>query len=207
MRGTFLKYTLLLLLYSPFLTAQNTRNYAHLYDPPWQQDSLSGTSFTAYGIDNLPDFHGDINHPGLVIFFAGNQYMVVPELLAAFRKQYPQYQHLFAETIPPGIEARQMTTGSLVVGNMRITLKPDIITAGQATIIARAVNNKLSDTLSYVRNKLAIMVAKGNPKKITSLSDLGRTNVRISMPNPAWEGIAIRITKAYFGLTQSTFHL
>ena len=41
------------------------------------------------------------------------------------------------------------------------------------------------------------MVQKGNPKKIKGLMDLGRNDVRVSMPNPEWEGIGKRIEEAY----------
>lgn len=41
----------------------------------------------------------------------------------------------------------------------------------------------------YMHNELQIMVAKGNPKKITGIKDLVREDVRTSMPNPVNEGI------------------
>lgn len=40
-----------------------------------------------------------------------------------------------------------------------------------------------------MHNELQIMVAKDNPKKITSIKDLAREDVRTSMPNPINEGI------------------
>ncbi len=47
--------------------------------------------------------------------------------------------------------------------------------------------------LSYVTNGLSIMVSASNPRQIHSLQDLGRADVRLSMPNPQWEGIAKQI--------------
>jgi molybdate transport system substrate-binding protein len=41
------------------------------------------------------------------------------------------------------------------------------------------------------------MVQKGNPKNVKDLKDLGRSDVRVSMPNPEWEGIGKRIEEAY----------
>ncbi|RYE00566.1 MAG: ABC transporter substrate-binding protein, partial [Sphingobacteriaceae bacterium] len=38
---------------------------------------------------------------------------------------------------------------------------------------------------------------KGNPKQVKNLKDLGRKDVRVSMPNPEWEGIGKRIEEAY----------
>ena len=48
----------------------------------------------------------------------------------------------------------------------------------------------------YVTNTLAIMVPKGNPAHIKSLADLARPELRLAMPNPAFEGIARQIKLA-----------
>ena len=165
------------------------------FDPPWNTAPESKVMFTIPGVDNVPDLYGDINDPQLVIFFAGNQFMCIDDLLAAFRKAYPQYQRIFAETLPPGILAKQIEGGSITIGNMRITLRPDVYTAGKSRIVQ--MTDLFSDTAAYAYNKLAIMVQKGNPKKIKGLKDLGRKDIKVSMPNPAWEGIAKRIEEAY----------
>lgn len=165
--------------------------------PPWNPPP-AGLQFSVPPVDAIADLHGDIIDPQLVVFFAGNQFMVVHDLMAAFKQAHPQYQRVFVETLPPGILARQIESGALVMGNMRITLKPDIYTAGKGAI---AENQKkhgwFADTWDYARNPLAILVAKGNPKHIEGLKDLGRADVRVSMPNPAWEGIARQIEASY----------
>jgi ABC-type molybdate transport system substrate-binding protein len=143
----------------------------------------------------VPDLFGDINDPQLVIFLSGNEFMVMDDLIAAFKKAYPDYQRVFVETLPPGILAKQIETGSLTIGNMRIDLKPDIFTSGKSAIDQRP--EWFSRTEAYGKNKLAIMVPKGNPKNVKSLKDLGRGDVRVSMPNPMWEGIGKRIEEAY----------
>ncbi len=165
------------------------------FDPPWNKPLPAGVAFTVPGVDNVPDLYGDINHPQLVIFFAGNQYMVIDELLAAFKKAYPQYTRIFAETLPPGILMKQIHSGSLLIGNLKISLKPDIYTAGKSRVEKN--KNLFSEKAVYIKNKLAIMVYRGNPLHIKSLKDLGRQDVKVSMPNPAWEGIGTRIEKAY----------
>ena len=167
----------------------------HRFDPPWNTPPQSSVQFTIPGVDNIPDLYGDINDPQLVIFFAGNQFMCIDDLLAAFKKQYPQYQRIFAETLPPGILAKQIEGGSLTIGNMRITLKPDVYTAGKSRI--DEMKNHFSRTEAYAYNQLAIMVAKGNPKQVSGLKDLAKAEVRVSMPNPAWEGVGKRIEEAY----------
>lgn len=173
----------------------NAQTNDHRFDPPWNTPPQSSVQFTIPGVDNIPDLYGDINNPQLVVFFAGNQFMCVDDLLSAFKKQYPQYQRIFVETLPPGILAKQIEGGSITIGNMRVTLKPDVYTAGKSRI--DQMLDHFSRTEIYAYNKLAIMVPKGNPKQVQSLKDLARPDVKVSMPNPAWEGIGKRIEEAY----------
>jgi len=167
----------------------------HRFDPPWNTPPESKLQFTVPGVDNVPDLFGDINDPQLVVFFAGNQFMCIDDLMAAFKKKYPKYTRVFAETLPPGILAKQIMGGSIVIGNMRITLKPDVYTAGKSRI--DQMPEYFSRTKLYAKNRLAIMVRSGNAKQVKSLNDLGRKDVRVSMPNPEWEGIGKRIEEAY----------
>ncbi|MBD1386716.1 substrate-binding domain-containing protein [Mucilaginibacter rigui] len=175
--------------------ASQVKAQDHRFDPPWNTPPESKVMFTVPGVDNVPDLFGDINDPQLVVFFAGNQFMCIDDLMAAFKKEHPQYQRIFAETLPPGILAKQITGGSITIGNMRITLKPDVYTAGKNKI--DQMPEYFSRTEPYAYNQLAIMVQKGNPKGITGLKDLGQPAIRVSMPNPEWEGIGKPIEEAY----------
>ena len=38
----------------------------------------------------------------LVLFMAGNQFMVMKEIVAEFKTQYPEVKNIFYETLPPG---------------------------------------------------------------------------------------------------------
>lgn len=168
------------------------------YLPPWNPPPVGGVSFAVPPFDAIADLHGDIVDPQLTVFFAGNQFMVVHDLVEAFKQRHPQYQRVFVETLPPGILAKQIETGSLVMGNLRIALKPDIFTNGKGSIAElQKQHGWFADTVDYARNPLAILVAKGNPKHVDGLKDLGRTDVRVSMPNPQWEGIAKQIEAGY----------
>jgi molybdate transport system substrate-binding protein len=173
----------------------NTKAQDHRFDPPWNTPPKSAVSFTVPGVDNVPDLFGDINDPQLVVFMSGNEFMVVDELIAAFKKAYPKYQRVFVETLPPGILSKQIEGGSITIGNMRIDLKADVYTAGKNKI--EQTPEWFSQTAAYCKNTLALMLRKGNPKKISGFSDLARKDVRISMPNPEWEGIGKRIEEAY----------
>jgi len=177
-------------------SAQNNEG-VHI-SPPWTRPPQNGKYFTIDGIDNVPDLHGDITNPQLNIFFAGNQFMVVNDLINAFKKAYPQYKRVYAETLPPGILAQQIEQGALIMGNVRISVKPDIYTAGKGRIHSmQQQKHWFSHMEDYARNRLALMVYKNNPEAINSLRDLAKDKIRITMPNPEWEGIARHIEKAY----------
>ncbi|OYD40656.1 sulfate-binding protein [Sphingobacterium cellulitidis] len=165
------------------------------YDPPWNTPPQSAVNFTVLGIDNVPDLFGDIVDPQLVVFFAGNQFMVMDDLLEAFKKKHPNYERIFVETLPPGILAKQIEGGSITIGNMKITHKPDVYAAGKNRI--DSMQNLFARTEVYAYNKLAIMVPKGNPKSVKKVQDLARKDVKIAMPNPAWEGIGRQIVSVY----------
>ncbi|MEO8158145.1 MAG: substrate-binding domain-containing protein [Betaproteobacteria bacterium] len=160
-------------------------------DPPWTPSPVNGKNFTVAGIDNVPDLYGDINNPQLVVFFAGNQYMVVHDLVQAFRVAHPGYERIFVETLPPGILVDQIEQGALIVGNMRVSLQTDVYAAGRGRIEALQREKQwFAQTADYARNRLAIMTARGNPGNVTGWNDLARPGLKICMPNPKWEGIA-----------------
>src|SRR5689334_21419343 len=83
-----------------------------LVEPPWNEPPGGGQNFTVPGIENVPDLYGDIVAADLVVFLAGNQYMVVHDLVDAFRAAHPQYRRVFVETLPPGVLADQVEKGA-----------------------------------------------------------------------------------------------
>lgn len=160
--------------------------------PPWSAPLYEGTEVTVPGLENVPDIHGDINNPQLVVFFAGNQFMVVNKLMRAFIRAYPKYPHVVAFTLPPGRLITSIERGNgILLGNMHITLKPDILTAGHGSMTAlQDKHHWFENTETYARNRLAIMVYKGNPEHVSGLKSLGDPGLKLCMPNPEWEGIA-----------------
>lgn len=174
--------------------------------PPWSGGknnpaSDKGFEFTVPGVDNLPDVHGDPLNAKLVLFIGGNQFMALPQLVAAFEAKHPELKgRIFYETLPPGILEKQMAHGNVITfGNMTLRVQPDVYAAGKKKLKEMTDKGYVvpQSSICYVKNDLAIMVRKGNPKHIQGLKDLGRPDVRVVMPNPAWEGIARQIQKSY----------
>ncbi|MHB8920278.1 MAG: substrate-binding domain-containing protein [Halothiobacillus sp.] len=169
--------------------------------PPWQQGANNpalekGFNFTIPEVDDLADFHGNLDHPQLVLYVGGNYFFAMAPLVHAFEKEYPAIKgKIFYETIPPGLLIRQMKAGgTITVGNMTWTIKPDVYAAGLKKVQNLVKQGLLQGpAVPYVTNDLAIMIPKGNPAHITGLADLGKPGVRLVMPNPAYEGVARQI--------------
>jgi molybdate transport system substrate-binding protein len=169
--------------------------------PPWQHGANNdaatrGLEFTEPDADNLADFHGDPVRPALALYVGGNYFFAMAPLVHAFEDKYPEYRgHVYWETLPPGLLVKQMENGGTVtVGNMTWTVKPDIYLAGLKAVQKQIdLGMLMAPAVPYVTNTLTIMVPKGNPAHITGLADLGKPDVRLAMPNPAFEGIARQI--------------
>lgn len=164
---------------------------------PWSRGKNNpaaekGYVFQVPGVDNVPDLHGNPADAKLVLFIGGNQFMVLPNLVSVFIEEHPEFAgRIFYETLPPGILLRQMHhRDTLTLGNLTLTVHPDVFEAGEVKLKALASQHAIEGYATYATNVLAIMVRKGNPKHIQSLNDLGRNGVRLSMPNPDWEGVA-----------------
>jgi ABC-type molybdate transport system substrate-binding protein len=152
--------------------------------------------------DRADDLHNleSADTADLVLFMAGNQFMAMDELIAEFQQEYPDVKNIFYETLPPGLELKQILSGGAVYKNDILNVYPDIYTS---------VNQKGMEVLEnsghilnskyhlYLHNRLTLMVPKGNPAVVRSVSDLGRDDVRVSQPDPANEDIAFHIMDMY----------
>jgi ABC-type molybdate transport system substrate-binding protein len=169
--------------------------------PPWQHGANDpavqrGFTFTVPEVDDLADFHGNPENARLVIYVGGNYYFAMAPLVRAFEAMHPRLRgRIYYETLPPGILIRQMMHhDTITVGNMTWRAVPDVYAAGKLKVLALVRKHLLvPPVVPYVTNDLAIMIPKGNPGHVRGLRSLGRPRLRLSMPNPAWEGVARQI--------------
>jgi len=136
----------------------------------------------------------------LVLFMAGNQFMAMADLIAAFRRVHPEIGTMFYETLPPGMELRQILAGGAVFQDRMLRMTPDIYSAVSEEAMRRlsdAGHLEPGDYRLYLHNGLSLMVPAGNPAGIAAVGDLGRPEIRISQPDPANEDIARHILQMY----------
>jgi molybdate transport system substrate-binding protein len=208
-RGMLFGLSALALLATPALAQTTPASGMHeSIFPPWQHgannDAINrGLGFTVPEVDDLADFHGDLDAPRLVLYVGGNYFFAMAPLVQAFEADHPEYKgHIYWETLPPGLLARQIEAGGrITVGNMTWTAKPDAYFAGLMKVKGLIEQGVLvGPAVPYATNDLTIMVPKDNPAHVKDLADLGKPGIRLAMPNPEFEGVArqikIALTKA-----------
>jgi len=173
------------------------------FSPPWQKGANNdidparrGLDFTEPDADNLADFHGSPIDPKLSLFVGGNYFFAMAQLVEGFERLHPEFRgRIYWETIPPGLLVKQIQAGgTITVGNMTWTVKPDAYFAGYMKVKQYVADGMLdAPAVPYVTNTLTIMLPKDNPAKVAALADLGKPGVKLVMPNPAYEGIGLQI--------------
>lgn len=136
----------------------------------------------------------------LSLFVAGNQFMAMPELIAAFQTEHPEVQKIFYETLPPRLELKQILAGGARFGDRILPGRPDIYASVSKTAMTELEAAGLIDSGDYrvyLHNRIVLMVREGNPLGIQNVADLARDDVRVSQPNPEYEDIALHIVKMY----------
>ena len=125
----------------------------------------------------------------LVLWVAGNQFFAMDEVVGAFQKTHPGVT-VGLITLPPGLILSAIQGGGWVYNGKEYRGAPDIyasVNLGHLRQLKAA--GLMSQYAIYMHNELQIMVARGNPKRITGIDDLVRADVRTSLPNPVNEGI------------------
>jgi len=148
------------------------------------------------------DLHGleIADKADLVLFMAGNQFMAMKEIVAEFKTQYPEIKNIFYETLPPGLELRQILAEGAIFQNKAFNIYPDVyssVNLAAMQLLEKEGHIGQGAYHRYLHNRLTLMVPRGNPAQITSLSDLARGDVRISQPDPQSEDIAYHIMDMY----------
>lgn len=126
----------------------------------------------------------------LVMYLAGNQFMVMEELVNDFQKKHPQIKSVYVETIPPGQILKGQILKQGTIEGQKTSMTPDLFASVNLAHLKKLHDaGKMNEYMIYTHNQLELMVAEGNPKKISGAKDLARDDLVQSHPNPLTEGI------------------
>ena len=139
----------------------------------------------------INDLHGEINQCDMILTTAGNYHMALKELWDLYLTKFLAGGSLlnwFYTTSPP-VAKQQIENGLVRFGNVTLRCRPQIAVGPKGLI------NSLVDAgfttgdavpISTTRGNV-LLVKKGNPKKIFTIWDLGRNDIRVVTPNPLTE--------------------
>ncbi len=133
---------------------------------------------------------GDSYTADLVMYLAGNQFMVMEELIQDFQQKNPDIGKIYVETIPPGQILKGQILKQGTIQDQKTARNPDLFASVNLGHLKKLKQKSLMDAyMVYTHNKLELMVAQGNPKGIRGPEDLARDDLVQSHPNPLTEGI------------------
>lgn len=125
----------------------------------------------------------------LILWLAGNQFFAMDDVVRAFQGQNPGAD-VGLITLPPGLLLAAIEKGGWTYEGKDYPGRPDVYASVNLGHLKKLKQlGLMSEFATYMRNEMVLLVAKGNPKNIRGISDLKRSDVRTSMPNPVNEGI------------------
>ncbi len=157
-----------------------------------EQNTGHNEDYRTFHVDGKIDYGkiGDSYTSELVMYLAGNQFMVMEDLIKDFQIKNSDVRTVYVETIPPGQIFKKQLLKQGEIDGQKTSMTPDLFASVNINHLLK-LNKKglMKDHIVYIHNKLELMVAKGNPKGIKGPKDLGRDDIVQSHPNPLTEGI------------------
>lgn len=154
----------------------------------WERDRDTGTpDLTEPTSNRLWDLHSKMSDCDLVLSTSGNYHMALRELWyeQLLPQQGKRIKNWFYSTSPP-ISPEQIANGSLTFGNWTSDCRPQVA-VGPKKLMKKLIDKGFTDgePIPVIQNYgNVLLVKKGNPKKIHSIWDLGRKDVRLVTSNP-----------------------
>ncbi|HEY3322119.1 MAG TPA: molybdate ABC transporter substrate-binding protein [Planctomycetota bacterium] len=125
------------------------------------------------GAFSLSRHNADPNKPRLILYCAAN---MQPQMNAII----PAYEKEFGVTV----QAQYGGSGQLL-SNLEVSRRGDLFLAADTSYITLArQKNLIAEVFPLARMRPVILVPKGNPKKLQSVDDLLKEDVRVALANP-----------------------
>ena len=140
------------------------------------------------------DFHGDPLRAQLAVFSDGNHHMALQECLQLFAQLHPEVEDIFYTTTPPRVIVQMLQSGSLHVGNLRLTATPHLIISPPEVLDRLVKDGHMQTHQPFMQSRGNVLLVRyGNPKKIRGLGDLLRKDVRTFLSNPHTETVSYKV--------------
>ena len=158
--------------------------------PPNKDDDLRlfyGDGRVVKGPEAMSKMNSDA---ALVLWLAGNQFFAMEDVIRAFQKAHPGTGAVGLITLPPGIILNAILKGGWRYRDSDYPMQPDVYASvSLGHLQALKAKGTMDRYMTYLRNRLEMVVARGNPKGVKGIDDLTRPDVRVMLPNPVTEGI------------------
>lgn len=126
----------------------------------------------------------------LNVWVAGNQFFAMADVVRGFQKAHNRKPAVGVITLPPGLVLGATLAGGWKYGDKVYRFRPDVIGQVDVPSLKKLKQSGLAESyVIYMHNELTLMVGKGNPKQVKGISDLGRADLQVMLPNPINEGI------------------
>lgn len=147
--------------------------------------------FQQSGSNICLDLHGDPVVAGLCVFSDGNHHMALAEALQAFVLENPGVGDVFYATTPPRVIVEALHAGGFQLGNLRVPASPHVFISPPAVLEALVAEGRMGAHRPFAANcGIALLVRKGNPKRLGGIADLARDDVGIFLSNPVTEKVS-----------------
>lgn len=161
-----------------------------------QADYSNSNQWNQAGSNICLDFHGDPVAAKLVVFSDGNHHMALQACCKAFLKLNPSVKDIFYATTPPKVILDSVLQGGVFLGNVHLNILPHVFISPENILDKLVEKKQIASHQAFARSKgNVLLVKKGNPKSITSIADLLRDDVRLTISNPLTEKASYDVYK------------
>lgn len=162
------------------------------------EQQRSETQWYHSGSNLVLDIHGDPQAAQLTVFSDGNHHMALSQCMESMPGRIARLEEILYLTLPPPVLKRLLDHPRLRLGNLKLELHADIIISPLPVLTELCQTRRCREPTPFASHKgCAFLVAKNNPKKIKSYSDLLREDVRLFLSNPDTESVSNRFYTDY----------
>lgn len=165
---------------------------------PWPEELATNSPDIARwhhaGSNLCLDFHGDPLQAGLVVFSDGNHHMALQATTEHFVREFPAVREVFYATTPPHVLLDGLQQGAIRLGNLTLSRMPDVFISPLPIMEKLRINGLVEEIKPFMQSRgNVLLVRKNNPKRISKVADVLRSDVRLFMSNRETEKASFEV--------------